>query len=464
MDEIFGFFPPTSMPSSKIPMLTLLKQARAFGLGIVLTTQNPVDLDYKGLANCGTWFIGKLQTERDRARVIDGLKSTISGGSQEFSFSDMLDRCKKRVFIMYSIHQATAYLFETRWTLSYLRGPLTLNNIRSLMEDNRPPESSNLLKEATASPINFQGKELPLTHIPQYYHTSEVYRSGGKFSPSILAFSKLHFVDAKTIVDTWEERILQFPIDTNNQDPNWDSVQDISNQQEELTKDEPKDAVYLAAPESFADEKSTKLLSKAIASFLYQNQTLDIFYVPDCKLYSKPKESESDFRERLNVAMEEKRNGLIEKTNQEYESKLSALQERIRKGQAKKEQGEQQVFSQRLAAWISFATTLIGAVIGALFGKKRISQSTVSQTGTSIRKMGRIGKDQQTLSQTEASLEELQRQYQDLEQSRTEAIDKIHAETDGSKIALEKILLHPRKSDITITSLGLLWRRDENQA
>ena len=79
MDEVFGYLPPVANPSSKLPLLTLLKQARAFGVGLVLATQNPVDLDYKALSNAGTWFLGKLQTERDKARMLDGLEGVSSG-------------------------------------------------------------------------------------------------------------------------------------------------------------------------------------------------------------------------------------------------------------------------------------------------------------------------------------------------------------------------------------------------
>ena len=84
MDEIFGYFPPVANPPSKLPLLTLLKQARAFGLGVVLATQNPVDLDYKGLANTGTWFIGRLQTERDKARVLEGLEGASASAGKKF--------------------------------------------------------------------------------------------------------------------------------------------------------------------------------------------------------------------------------------------------------------------------------------------------------------------------------------------------------------------------------------------
>ena len=138
MEEIFGFFPPTAMPPSKIPMLTLLKQARAFGLGIVLATQNPVDLDYKGLSNCGTWFIGKLQTDRDKSRVIEGLKTASNGEIDSAGLDKMLASTGNRTFILRSIHEKNPILFQTRWTLSYLRGPLTLAQIDSLKDKTAP--------------------------------------------------------------------------------------------------------------------------------------------------------------------------------------------------------------------------------------------------------------------------------------------------------------------------------------
>ncbi|MCA9086899.1 MAG: ATP-binding protein, partial [Planctomycetaceae bacterium] len=107
MDEVFGYFPPTANPPSKTPMLTLLKQARAFGLGVVLATQNPVDLDYKGLSNAGTWFIGRLQTERDKARVLDGLEGASAAAGHAFDRRQMeviLSGLGSRVFLLNNVH------------------------------------------------------------------------------------------------------------------------------------------------------------------------------------------------------------------------------------------------------------------------------------------------------------------------------------------------------------------------
>jgi len=142
MDEIFGFFPPVATPPSKQPLLTLLKQARAFGLGIVLATQNPVDLDYKGLANTGTWLLGRLQTERDKARVLEGLEGAATAAKAGFDrgqMDAMLAGLANRVFLMNNVHEDAPRLMESRWAMSYLRGPLTRDQIKTLMEGRRPP-------------------------------------------------------------------------------------------------------------------------------------------------------------------------------------------------------------------------------------------------------------------------------------------------------------------------------------
>jgi ribosomal protein L12E/L44/L45/RPP1/RPP2 len=141
MDEIFGYFPPVAEPPSKRPLLTLLKQARAFGLGIVLATQNPVDLDYKGLANAGTWFLGRLQTERDKARVLEGLESASAAAHAEFAKGEidkLLSGLSQRIFLMHNVHEDAPVVFETRWAMSYLRGPLTRDQIKKLMDGKRP--------------------------------------------------------------------------------------------------------------------------------------------------------------------------------------------------------------------------------------------------------------------------------------------------------------------------------------
>ncbi len=153
MDEIFGFFPPVAEPPSKRPMLNLLKQARAFGLGVVLATQNPVDLDYKGLANTGTWFLGRLQTDRDKQRVLEGLEGAAAAQSASFdrkSMEELLAGLTNRVFLMNDVHEDGPVVLESRWAMSYLRGPLTRDQIKVLMKDRRPQAAPAAAETRTA--------------------------------------------------------------------------------------------------------------------------------------------------------------------------------------------------------------------------------------------------------------------------------------------------------------------------
>src|SRR5690606_18786832 len=154
MDEIFGFFPPTANPPSKPPMLTLLKQARAYGLGVVLATQNPVDLDYKGLGNTGTWLIGRLQTDRDRDRLLDGLGVAMGGNSPtRAELANLLGALPPRVFLMRNVHDDAPVLLKSRWALSYLRGPLTLAEIARLMAPRKQESATNAAVAGTIAPV-----------------------------------------------------------------------------------------------------------------------------------------------------------------------------------------------------------------------------------------------------------------------------------------------------------------------
>ncbi|MGH9335382.1 MAG: ATP-binding protein, partial [Vicinamibacteria bacterium] len=200
MDEIFGFFPPVKTPPSKAPMLTLLKQARAFGLGVVLATQNPVDLDYKGLANIGTWFLGRLQTERDRERLMEGL-ATAPGGFDRKKTKEILSSLEKRVFLMQNVHEDGPVLFQTRWALSYLRGPMTLEQLRKLgAPPIEPARSAPEPETAPAAAASGPRPSLPPS-IEEYFLGSQ----GEVYRPRLLATAELHFVSAAEGVDHWEK-------------------------------------------------------------------------------------------------------------------------------------------------------------------------------------------------------------------------------------------------------------------
>ncbi|HEX4147919.1 MAG TPA: ATP-binding protein, partial [Pirellulales bacterium] len=227
MDEVFGFFPPSANPPSKTPMLTLLKQARAFGLGIVLATQNPVDLDYKGLSNAGTWFLGRLQTERDKARVLDGLEGASAAAGSAFDrekISSVLSSLGNRVFLMNNVHEDRPVVFQTRWTLSYLCGPLSRDQIQTLMAPRKlqiaaqsTQASSTRASSPPATPAagatSAAGSQRPVMApgVPEGFIAPRQTPAAGDnlvYQPALLGLGRAHFVDARSGVDYWEKVAL----------------------------------------------------------------------------------------------------------------------------------------------------------------------------------------------------------------------------------------------------------------
>jgi hypothetical protein len=225
MDEIFGYLPPTANPPSKLPLLTLLKQARAFGVGVVLATQNPVDLDYKALSNAGTWFIGRLQTERDKARVLDGLQGAAAGERfDRQAMETLLASLGNRVFLMNNVHDEAPVVFETRWVMSYLRGPLTRDQIKTLMAGRRPDISTS------AVPAAQMERGSPRPAVPP--GVSEVFfpaPQGGTvvYAPRLLGVATVRFADAKLGVDQSRETLLSASFPDGVSGVDWAEVPDL---------------------------------------------------------------------------------------------------------------------------------------------------------------------------------------------------------------------------------------------
>jgi hypothetical protein len=220
IDEVFGYLPPVANPPSKTPLLTLLKQARAFGVGVVLATQNPVDLDYKALSNAGTWFLGRLQTERDKARVLDGLEGAVISGQSRFdrqSMDQTLSALGNRIFLMNNVHDDSPVVFETRWAMSYLRGPLTREQIKVLtapLRERRTMVPSVTPSETRASSMSMPSptgvetvSQRPIVppDVPQYFvpvAENQLTKATSRYQPMIIGAAQVRFVDGKTKIDT----------------------------------------------------------------------------------------------------------------------------------------------------------------------------------------------------------------------------------------------------------------------
>lgn len=451
MDEIFGFFPPIAAPPSKLPMLTLLKQARAYGIGIILATQNPVDLDYKGLSNCGTWFIGKLQTERDKTRVLDGLRIASNGEMDSKELDQMISLTGKRRFIMRSIYEKQPILFESRWTLSYLKGPLTLNQIASLDSGKElvKEESVNLRLDEKNSQLNSKPNVPP--QVPESFANINHAIQHVSYEPKLMGIAKVHFVNSKNNIDVWQDVNLVLSVEDENE-VNWEEGKDFPELKRWLQNEPLPNSTFGKLPPLLSQEKNYQLFTKQLAATLYQNQTYTIYQTKNPSLVSKQGESESDFRVRAAFAMREKRDELIKKVREKYAGKIESLNEKINRSQNKANQKKQFVLWQKIQTWLSFIFTLFMAALN-----RKVTQGTISQTGTSLRRATKTTKDSQDAVLAEGEIASYQKQLQDVQAQMNAEIASLNAEDMAEKISVESISIRPRKSDIDVQKVGLVW-------
>ncbi|MGE3779564.1 MAG: ATP-binding protein, partial [Pirellulaceae bacterium] len=304
MDEVFGYFPPTANPPSKLPMLTLLKQARAFGIGIVLATQNPVDLDYKGLANCGTWFLGRLQTERDKARVLDGLEGASTAAGQAFdraATERILSGLGNRVFLLNNVHEDQPVVFQTRWTMSYLRGPLTRGQIERLMRPVRDQHvtTASPPTRAKAAPVRDAGAQRPMLPpgIEELFLDARQVPAAGEllvYRPALLGIAKLHFVQAAADVDTWQTVGRLAAMGNGLPDDVWAESDELDVDGLNFASEPAPDAHFAELPSALASPRSYTTWKNAFKNYLYRAGALVLHACPTLKQQSRLDESLAD--------------------------------------------------------------------------------------------------------------------------------------------------------------------------
>ncbi|HRI38035.1 MAG TPA: ATP-binding protein [Nitrospira sp.] len=466
MDEIFGYFPPVSNPPSKLPLMTLLKQARAFGLGVVLATQNPVDLDYKGLANTGTWFIGRLQTERDKARVLEGLEGASSSAGKKFDRGRMeqtLAGLGNRIFLMNNVHEDEPVVFETRWCLSYLRGPLTRTQIKQLMDPVRR-EPLSVKRETSGgqpsapSPQSSALASRPMLQpdIPQYFIPLRGSKPDGSelvYAPMLLGSSQIRFSDSKSGVDTTQDATALAPITEGPVAVDWDKAVTADLAVDDLEREPSDQAQFLPVPASAGKAKTYTDWSKDFSGWLFRTQKIELFRSPSTKEVSKPGESERDFRVRLQQTGREQRDKGAESLRQKYAPKIATLQDRIRRAELQKEKQQAESRSSQMQAAISVGAS----ILGAFMGRKTISAANIGRATTAIRSAGRVIKESTDLGAAQENVAALQQQLADLEAQFRLECDDLAAATDPLNEKLEMISIKPTKANIAVKLVALAW-------
>jgi hypothetical protein len=460
MDEIFGYFPPTANPPSKPPMLTLLKQARAYGLGCVLATQNPVDLDYKGLGNTGTWLIGRLQTERDRDRLLDGLSSALAGkGPDRSELATLLGSLTQRVFLMNNVHDDGPVLMKSRWALSYLRGPLTPAEISRLMAPRKTPSAANgsaagvLPRGVTpaSAPTTAGRPALP----PEVEERFAVVRGNADqitYQPLVLGVAKLHYVDKSLGLDEWQQLALAAPISDDGKEALWEESEPGASS-DALTREPVSGASFADVPAGALRAAAYTSWGKDLGTHLYQNTKLRLWSCDELKVLSKAGESEGDFRSRLTLLVREQRDTRADELRKRFAPKLATLQGQLQRAAEKAERERGQLSQQKLQTAISVGAT----VLGALFGRKAISTGNLGRAATAARSASRIGRESSDVQRAEESTEQITQRVADLNKECESAIAALESTLDPQKIQLRELSVAPRKTDIAVGNVVLLW-------
>lgn len=460
MDEIFGYLPPTANPPSKMPMLTLLKQARAFGVGMVFATQNPVDLDYKALSNMGTWFIGRLQTERDKERLLDGLESAGSGGFKRSQIEKIISDLGNRVFLVNNTHEDAPELFQTRWAMSYLRGPLTRDQIKTLMEPVKAgaPAAKRAPKPAAPAVTSKAGNQPPALPpgLTQFYVPARGKAPvGGSliYQAKLLGAAKIHYSDSKSKMDTSASVVYTTSITDDAIPVVWDNAELLEVPATDLEKNPHSGSQYNNLPPAASQAKNYAGWEKDFSLWLYGSQRLDLLYSPTLKITSTPGEDERAFRIRLSQSAREHRDELAEALRKKYSPKIAALQERLRKAEATMEKQQEQAKKAKLDTALSVGATLLGAFAG----RKVLSQSNISKARSAMRGVTKSADESQDVKRAEETVEAVKAQLADLEAEFETEMNALEGKMDPLSEPLETLSLKPKKTDIQVQLTTLAW-------
>lgn len=460
MDEVYGYFPPTAKPPSKPPMMFLLKQARAFGLGIALATQNPVDLDYKGLSNIGTWFLGRLQTQRDKERVLEGLEGAAAQTGARFDRAQMeqtLAALGSRVFLMNNVHDDGPTIFHTRWAMSYLRGPLSRQQIQKLMDPIRkriegPVDAMSEVDQ------EFAGKAEPKSERPivpndveeRFWMPARIPADDSRFvyRPSLLATASCHYVRSSADLDDWFDKNLLVPVKRKIPKDVWQSALELPPGALELSQQPLEEYEFADLPAELLNDKEYKKWEKSLKDHLYRRMPMTLFTCKELKATSRPGQDELDARLAWKQDVRELRDRKKEELRAKYAKKIKSLESKMRTARQRLEREKAQYDQQKWSSVLSLGQTVLGALMG---------NKITSRSATTGRSFGRAAQQRTDVVHAKETLAELESERFELEQECESDIRDLQDSLSVESLTLEPLEIPCRKGDLRVELLCLLW-------
>lgn len=473
MDEVFGYVPPVGAPPSKKPILTILKQARAFGVGLVLSTQNPVDIDYKALSNAGTWMIGRLQTDRDKQRLLDGMGA--SDGSIDINaIGDTISALDKRQFVLHSTRSAKPRIFGTRWAMSYLPGPLTRDQISQLTSDEqRQAAAAQVLNESTVdaanAPVQLADNESTvapktadsitvryLDPAANYAEQIDASSTGKRLHAGLAVRVEMLFDDTKSKLRheaEWEAIItpLDGPLD-----PDDSIIVDYDDR--DLLRQEPEGSVYVLPDAKIQNKTYFKSAQTAIKNHLYRNEELELFHNPALKVYSRIGESRENFGNRCLQEADNRADEDVDKLRKVLAKKIERINTAIQKSEDKLREIQFDAASRKSDQRTSQVMDIAGGLLGSLLGGRRSTRSIITGGLRRSNSKGRmVAKAEERLKTAENRYNELMEDREELEGELSEDLFEIQDEWTEKASEIESLIVGLEKTDINIDDVALIW-------
>jgi hypothetical protein len=470
MDEIMGYFPPVANPPTKDPLLKLLKQARAYGLGVVLATQNPVDLDYKGLANVGTWFVGRLQTERDKARVLEALQGA-EAKMEKDTLDGVLSSLGNRVFLLHNVHDEQPVLFESRWAMSYLCGPLTRAQIKSLQAPVEvqpkgaspeavpaPAKAAEARSSHAGAGIGTENPKAPVLtpDLAQVFVPPAAEAGEGPFyyRPMLLASGNGAYANTRLKVDENLPFTILWPFAEGPVPVEWEQGIDLPDGHTGLDKNPRGEAAgFEEPPASVTSGKEISRLGREALKWVVRSRRYELFESPSLKMVSLPGESEGQFRVRLQQVAREVRDEAVGKLREKYAKKMETLQGQIDRAELAVQREEQQAKQEKLQTAVSFGATLLGAFMG----RKAVKLTSLGRATTAARGVGRSLRAQEDVALAGRKLEDLQAKLEELESEFEAEAAALGGKIDPATEVLEKVTIRPSVTGTVLHLAALAW-------
>ncbi|MGI9623568.1 MAG: ATP-binding protein, partial [Acidimicrobiales bacterium] len=471
MDEVFGFVPPSAAPPAKKPILTILKQARAFGVGMVLSTQNPVDLDYKAISNAGTWMIGRLQTERDKARLLEGMTS--AAGTIDIGVIDSaLSGLGKREFLLHSTKRDEPSVFGTRWAMSYLAGPLTREQITALMTDQKEtlrstsggasavpkaeeaPGQDDLAEDETNTPPPVaEGVEVAyLDPGTPWMESGGVSPGPRRLTPGLAARVHMLFDDTKADLrheEQWET--VLFPISGEQAD--MEAAVDVDYDDRDLVREPPPGATYVLTSAKIHTKTFFANAKKDLRDRLYRHETLDLLRNVPLKAYSRPGEALESFEARCQQLADDRADQDVDKIRASIEEKIDRVRVSISTAEDRLREAESRAKTSRDDELMSG----VGDVLGGLLGGKKSSKSVLGGLRRASTKRRTRQSAAERVRTAENRVEDKIDQLEDLEEELIEAIEDIVSEWDEKALEITDYPVPLEKTDILVEDIVLVW-------